>query len=67
MYLKSATAFANDVSMQSVVQNNRAVLLDDFNFLYLSDEKEATDNEMSKNTVAVEMMGEREEDCAKDV
>lgn len=55
--------FGNVDSMQSDVQNKVAVLLCDFDPLYMFDH-EKNDNNVSSNMVAVEMTEEEGEKCA---
>lgn len=65
--LKFAVAFAYGDSMQRGVQNKREDLLGDMDFLYLPDEKERADTDVSKNMSSVEMTGERDENSAMEL
>lgn len=54
--VRDAASFTYGDSMQRGVQNDRGVLFGDSCFLYLSGEKDDADDNMSWDTVTVEMM-----------
>lgn len=60
-------AYAYGDSMQHNVQNKHNALLRDLHPLYMCDEKEGADDNMSGITLIAEMIEEREENSALQV
>lgn len=65
--LKDAVAVVYGDSMVSEVQDKRLGHLDDVDRLYIPDENESDEDNVSRNTVVVEMTGERDENGAINV
>lgn len=55
LHLKNYVAFTYEDRLQREVRNKREALLRDVGPLYMSADKEVADNDMSRNTVGVEM------------
>lgn len=64
MDLKVGATFGYDQSMQRDVQNKRKVQLSDVPPPYASDKEEDADDNMSRNTAALEMTGVGDENSA---
>lgn len=62
--LKDVVAFVYVESMQHGVQNKREVLLDDVSPMHISDEKEGTDDIVSRNAINLEMTSDEEKKCS---
>lgn len=56
MYSKNAVAIACGESTRTDVQNKCADFLGDVDWLYVSDKKEEADDNLSLNTINVEMI-----------
>lgn len=65
--LQDAVAFVRGDSMQCEERNPREAVLGNVETLYLSDEKNADDDNVPRNTITVEMTRERDKNSAMDV